>query len=277
MNEGTIAATFLIMFREALEASLIVGIILTALSRLGQKRYFPHVIGSVLVAIVASVFAGIGLMSLTESVQGNMEKAIEGIISIVACGVLTYMVFWMGRQARKIKSDLEVHVEEAVSRGEFLAIVSLPFLSVFREGAETVLFLKAVAIQNSGVVSFWGGASGLLVAVALTCLVFIGGKKIPLRPFFQYTGYFILLVAAGLLAYGIHELQELGWVPTLVYPVWNINGILNEKEGVGIFLKSLFGYNGNPSLIEITAYVMYLVGIPFILLRKQKTALVPSS
>ena len=138
------------------------------------------------------------------------------------------------------------------------------------------MFLKAVAIQNSGAVSFWGGLSGLASAVIITSLVFIGGKKIPLRPFFKYTGYFILLIAAGLLAYGIHELEELGWIHPIVYPLWNINHILNEKEGLGSFLKALFGYNGNPSLVEVSAYAVYLVFVP-ILLKRQARSMVLTS
>jgi len=269
VNEGSIAATFLIVFRETLEASLIVGIILTAISRLGQTRFFPHVIWSSVCAVFASLIAGMILMSLTESAKENVEKIIEATISIVACGILTYMVFWMAQQARKIRSDLEVRVEQAVTSGEFFAIVLLPFLSVFREGAETVLFLKAVAIQNSGLVSFWGGVSGFALAAGIAFAIFVGGKKIPLRPFFQWTGYFILLIAAGLLAYGIHELHELGWIPPVIEPVWNINHILNEKEGLGSFLKALFGYNGNPSLVEVMAYASYLIVISWFLRPKQ--------
>lgn len=265
MNESSIAATFLITFREALEASLIVGIILTALARLNQQRYFPHVVVSTICAVVASIAAGMILMSIADSLKEEVEKMIEGIISIAACGVLTYMVFWMAKQAKKIKSELETQVEAAVSSGEVLAIVSIPFLSVFREGAETVLFLKAVAIQNSGIVSFWGGILGFGLAIGIASAIFIAGKKIPLRPFFQWTGYFILLIAAGLLAYGIHELHELGWIPPVIEHVWDINHILNEKQGFGSFLKALFGYNGNPSLVEVIAYASYLIVISLLL------------
>ncbi|MBI3999499.1 MAG: FTR1 family protein, partial [Candidatus Omnitrophica bacterium] len=167
MSEGTIAATFLIVFREALEASLIVGIIMTALARLSQQRYFPHVIWSSIAAIVGSIAAGFVLASATKSIQGSAEKMIEGLISLAACGVLTYMVFWMAAQARKIKSKIETRIEMAVTQDEYFVIIALPFLSVFREGAETVLFLKAIAIQNSGAVSFWGGVSGLALAVTI--------------------------------------------------------------------------------------------------------------
>ncbi|MBI4372760.1 MAG: FTR1 family iron permease [Candidatus Omnitrophica bacterium] len=267
MNGGSILATFLVVFRETLEASLIVGIILTALAKLNQRRFFPHVTASVVLAIMASVITGFVLATWTKSAQGNVQKMIEGSISLLACSVLTYMVFWMNAQARKMRSEMELRIEQAVTGGEYFAILTLPFLAVFREGAETVLFLKAVSIQNSGVVSLWGGLSGSLVAILLAYLLFVGGRKIPIRTFFKVTEYFILLISAGLLAYGIHELEELGWISPIVYPVWNINHVLNEKQGIGAFLKALFGYNGNPSLVEVTLYWMYL-SIVFLLLKK---------
>ncbi|OGW80291.1 MAG: hypothetical protein A3B72_08835 [Omnitrophica bacterium RIFCSPHIGHO2_02_FULL_45_28] len=251
----------MIVFRETLEAGLIVGIILTTLVKLNQKRYIPYVIISTVSAVAVSIVASLALSALTDSLQGNAEKMIEGLISLAASAILTYMVFWMSAQAKKMKSDVEMQVEQAVTKGEFFAIMTLPFLAVFREGAETVLFLKAVAIQNSGAVSFWGGFWGLALAVLTATALFLGGRKIPVRTFFKLTGFLILMIAAGLLAYGIHELEELGWIPQVLYPVWNINHILNEKQGVGSFLKALFGYNGNPSLVEVVAYWVYLVWV----------------
>ena len=266
---GSIAATFLIVFREALEACLVVGIIMTVLARLKQNRLFPLVIGSSMLAIVASFFAGLGLMMLTENFRGRAEEMIEGGVALAACAVLTYMVFWMDTQSRKIKPEIEAKVEQAVSAGEVFAVIALPFLAVIREGAETVLFLKAVASENSFWVSFAGGASGLLLAVLLVCIIFIGGKKIPLKLLFRVSGIFLLIMSAGLLAQGIHEFQELGMLPTFIPHVWDINPILNEKHGLGSFLKSLFGYNGNPSLLEVMAYVLYLAGIShFLFYRK---------
>ncbi|MBI1977393.1 MAG: FTR1 family protein [Candidatus Omnitrophica bacterium] len=269
MSEGTIAATFLIVFRETLEASLIVAIILTALVRLNQKRYFSHVMWSSISAVVVSILVGTVLLGATDKLQGKFQTIIEGTISIAACVILTYMIFWMDRQGRYIKSELETQVEEAVTRGEFIAIVSLPFLSVFREGAETVLFLLAVASQNSGAVSLLGGSSGFLLAALIAIGIFILGKRVPLRPFFRATGFLLLLIAAGLLAYGIHELQEIGWVPAMIEHVWDINHIFNEKVGLGAFAKALFGYNGNPSLLEVVAYGAYLIAIPLFLKQKQ--------
>jgi len=260
-------ATLLVVFRETLEAGLIVGIVLAVLARLRALRYAPHVWGSVGLAVAASLAAGWALGRATQATQGRWEQGIEGVISLVACGVLTHMIFWMDRQAKRIRPEIEQRVEAAVSRQELAAIMLLPFLAVLREGAETVLFLKAVAIQNSGALSLVGGALGGCLAVAVTAAIFVGGRRVPLKPLFRTTGVVLLLVAAGMLAYGIHELEELGWIPQFVYPVWNINHLLNEKEGLGSFLKALFGYNGNPSLTEVMAYVVYLVVVMGLLRR----------
>ncbi len=265
MDAGAIFTTFIIMFRETLEASLVIGIILTVLARMHQKKYFIHVFVSSFVAIGVSIMAGIGLMSLTESAKGGAEKLIEGGISLIACGILTYMVFWMNSQSKKIKGTIESKMEVAITHSEYMAIVSLPFFAIFREGAETVLFLTAMSARNSNAVSAVGGLAGFALAVFIAAAIFMGGKRVPVRKLFRVSGAFLLLIAAGLLAYGIHELQEIHLIPEIHAPVWNINHILNEKQGIGSFLKALFGYNGNPSLIEVVSYVLYLSTIVFFL------------
>ncbi len=277
MSGGSVMATLLVVFRETLEAGLIVGIILTVLARLRAMRYAPHVWSGVFLAVGLSVAVGWALSLATQATQGQWEKGIEGVISLVACGVLTHMIFWMDRQAKRIRPEIETRVETAVSRQELVAIMLLPFLAVLREGAETVLFLKAVAIQSSGSVSLIGGVLGGALAVAVTAAIFVGGRRVPLKPLFRTTGVVLLLVAAGMLAYGIHELEELGWIPQVMYPVWNINHILNEKEGLGSFLKALFGYNGNPSLTEVVGYVTYLLIVALALKRTTQPASTPTA
>ena len=133
MTDASVMSTFLIVFREALEAGLIVGIILTVLYRLNAMRYAPHVWLSVLAAVGLSWLAGLGLGQLTQSMQGSWEKIIEGVISLAACGVLTYMVFWMDQQSKRIRPEVEERIETAVSLQELSAIILLPFLAVFRE------------------------------------------------------------------------------------------------------------------------------------------------
>lgn len=265
MPEGSVMATFVIVFREMLEAGLIMGIILAVLGHLGARRYVPLVLASVALAVVASLLAGWALGLVTNTMRGDWEKIIEGLISLVACGVLTSMVFWMDRQAKRIRSELEQRMGSAVSRRQLVAMMGLPFLAVLREGAETVLFLQAVAIQSSGSVSLIGGLGGSLLATGVTVAIFVGGQRIPLRLLFRSTGALLLLMAAGLLAYGIHELQELGWIPLLTGEVWNINHLLNEQRGLGAFLKALFGYNGNPSGLEVAGYVVYLAVVSVLL------------
>jgi high-affinity iron transporter len=199
--------------------------------------------------------------------QDQWKAILEGVVSLAACAVLTYMVFWMDQQARAIRPHLETEMASAVAQQALPAIAALPFLAVFREGAESALFLNAVALQSGAAVSWVGSLLGAGLALVVTTLIFVGGRRVPLKALFRSTGWLLLLLAAGLLAYGIHELQEIGWLPTLIDHVWNINHLLNEKQGLGAFLKSLLGYNGNPSLLEVIAYVAYLAGVSWALKR----------
>src|SRR3990167_6632069 len=136
---GSLFATFVVVFRESLEASLILGIILTLLVRLGARRYFSHVICSAVFATVLSFVLGLWLAGLAENSQEKARQMMEGIISLAACGVLTYMFFWMEAQSRKIRSEIQTKVETALSAGDDFAIISLSFFAVLREGAETML------------------------------------------------------------------------------------------------------------------------------------------
>jgi high-affinity iron transporter len=266
---GVVFSTFVVVFREALEASLILGIIVTVLSKLGAMRYISHVLVGVAAALGLSLGLAQWLSSLTELAQEDMAPVIEGVISLVASGILTYMFFWMEKQARYLKSDIEIKMEIALSARDYLAIVSLPFFSVLREGAETVLFLKAVSIQSGGAVSWAGGVTGCTLAITITVLMFVGGKRFPVGSLFRWTGVLIIFIAAGLLGYGLHEFGEVGWVPEMIEHLYDMNSVLNEKKGIGSFLKALFGYNGNPSLTETVGYWVYLVTMLSFVFRKK--------
>jgi len=255
----TFTATFLVVFRESFEAALIVGIVLTVLVRLGVSKYTSHVLASSAAAVAASFALAFLYQWLTHDLREELEGFLEAGISVVACGVLTHMIFWMEKQGRRIQSEIEQKVREAVVREEYLVLVSLPFFAVFREGAETVLFLGAVAIQHSQAVSWVGGVAGVTGALVLAWLLFFAGKRVPLKAFFRGTGVLLLLIGGGLLAYGIHEFQEMGHLPFLEQTAWDLNPFLNEKEGFGAFLKAVFGYNGNPSVLEVLAYFSYFV------------------
>jgi high-affinity iron transporter len=250
---------FLITLREGLEAALIVGIVLSALRKLGQTERSRPVWLGVFAAVGISLVAGLVLQSLGVVFEGRAEEIFEGVAMLLAAGVLTWMIFWMQRQGRNIQTELESDVRHAV--GSAWALFSLAFVAVVREGIETALFLSAAAFSSTPAQTLIGGALGLAVAVGLGWLIFAAGKQLNLRAFFRVTSILLILFAAGLIAHGVHEFQEAAVFPILVEHVWDINHILDENGPVGTFLKALFGYNGNPSLIEILVSGVYFLGI----------------
>jgi high-affinity iron transporter len=254
-------AAFLITLREGLEAALIVGIVLSALRKLGHADRTKSVWAGVLAAIAVSVIAGLVLNTLGVAFEGRGEEIFEGLAMLLAAGVLTWMIFWMQRQGRLIQTELESDVRHAVSSDSKWALFSLAFVAVVREGIETALFLTAAALSATPMQTLVGGALGLLVAVALGWLIFAAGKQLNVRAFFRITSVSLLFFAAGLVAHGVHELQEAALLPTVVEHVWDTNPVLDENGTLGTFLKALFGYNGNPSLLEVISYIVFLVAI----------------
>ena len=249
----------LITLREGLEAALIVGIILSLLGRLGQQDRRKSVWAGVVVAVIVSLIAGLALNALGLAFEGRGEEIFEGLIMIVAAGVLTWMIFWMQSRARTIRASLESDVHEAVSVGTGWALFSLAFVAVLREGIETALFLTATMLSTSPAQALAGGLLGLVIAIALGWLIFAVGKQLNVRVFFQVTGVVLVLFAAGLIAHGIHELQEAALFPIAIEHIWDINHVVDENSTIGQLLKALFGYNSNPSLLESIAYGTYIV------------------
>jgi high-affinity iron transporter len=168
------------------------------------------------------------------------------------------MIVWMQKQGKNLKKNIESETSQALNTGE-KALFSLAFISVFREGLELALFLLATSFVSSGTLTFAGALIGLTAAVILGWVIFSSSSRLSVRGFFQVTNLLLILFAAGLVAYGVHELNEAGWIPSIVEHVWDINHLINEKSQLGLILKALFGYNGNPSLTEVTAYALYFV------------------
>jgi high-affinity iron transporter len=189
--------------------------------------------------------------------EGSGEELFEGITMLLAAGVLTWMIFWMQRQGRSIRAELEADVRQAVTSGSRWALFALAFVAVVREGIETALFLTAAAFSATPAQTLIGGGLGLALAVAVGWLLFVVSVRLDVRAFFRVTSVLLILFAAGLVAHGVHELQEAGVWPVVVEHVWDINPILDENSAVGSILKALFGYNGNPSLLEVVSYVAY--------------------
>jgi high-affinity iron transporter len=250
--------SLLVTLREGLEAGLIVVIVLTYLRSAGQRAYWKHALLGTAAAIAVSLVLGAVIFVAAGEFEGRAEQVFEGSAMLTAVVVLSWMIVWMKSQAIHIRGHLQAQVQSALAVGSALALAAIPFVAVLREGIETALFLFAAARTSTPVESTLGAGLGLAGALALSYLFYRGGRRINLRLFFNVTGVLLILFAAGLLAHGIHEFQEASLVPPVVEHVWNMNGVLDDGDGVGEWLKGIFGYNGNPSLVEVVAYPLYL-------------------
>ena len=254
-------ASLLLSLREGIEAALIIGIVLGALRKLNRPEMRPAVWYGTLSAVLVSVIAGISLTAFGLSLDGSAEQIFEGFAMLLAACVLTWMIFWMNGQSRFIKGELEAGVNRASSSGGNRALFSLAFLAVVREGIELALFLTAATFATDPQSTLVGALIGLGAAVLIGWGLFASTVRLNLRRFFQVTGFLLILFAAGLVAHGVHEFNELGWIPSVIEHVWDLNPILDENSTFGSMLKALFGYNGNPSLTEVLAYLAYYLAI----------------
>lgn len=266
---------FLLSLREGLEAALIIGIVLGTLEKLNRSELGQHVWKGALSAVVVSLVTGGVLYSIGVSLEGAAEQIFEGITMFLAAAVLTWMIFWMARQARTIKNDLESDVRRALTATGGRALFALAFLAVVREGIELALFLTASAFASGAMQTLIGALLGLVGASILAWLLFESTVRLDLRRFFQVTGTLLILFAAGLVAHGVHEFNEVGWIPSVIEHVWDINFLVDEASTFGAMLKALFGYNGNPSLTEVLAYVTYFAAILVGL--RRSTGVVPAA
>jgi high-affinity iron transporter len=260
---------FIITFRETLEAALVVGIVLSYLAQTGSRSWFGTVYWAIGLAIITSIGAGYLFEIYLGGFEGAAEEIYEGIIMLTAAALISWMVVWMVRQKQHLSRHLKEQVDKHIQTEHKVGVFLLVFLSVLREGIETVLFLKAAAIQAGGN-NLLAAILGILLAVGLGIVIFTGLKKISMQRFFQVSTIILVLFAAGLVAHGVHELEEAGWIPVLVEHVWDVNPpvleegvypLLHEDGAIGGLFKGVFGWNGNPSFGEVLSYVVYLLGM----------------
>ena len=258
---------FLLTLREGLEAALIVGIVLGVLRKLGHNRQQVSVWQGAVAAIAVSLVAALLLYAVGLKMEGAAEQIFEGVTMLLAAAILTWMIFWMQTQGRRINRELETGVRQAVSgmggnKGHW-ALFSVAFIAVLREGIETALFLTATTFTAGGQATLLGALLGLSAAAALGYILFATTRQLNVKRFFQVTSVLLILFAAGLVAHSIHEFNEVGWIPAVVEHLWDTNAVLDEKSSLGLILKALFGYNGNPSLTEVLGYVVYWAALIF--------------
>lgn len=268
--------TYLLSLREGLEAALIIGIVLGALTKIRRSDLSPAVWFGALSAVVVSILTAVLLTSFGMSLEEEAEQVFEGITMLLAAGILTWMIFWMSKQARFLKSELEAGINQAATTTGKRAVFSLAFFAVVREGIELALFITAAffigntnEVSNNITQTLAGTILGLGTAILLGYTIFATTVRLDLRRFFQVTGLLLILFAAGLVAHGVHEFNEVGWIPPVIEHIWDVNAILDENSVAGLLMKTLFGYNGNPSLTEMIAYFGYLVVILSLWRREQ--------
>ena len=268
----------LLTAREGLEASLLVGIVLAYLAKTGNRDAFRVIWAGTAAAIAVSLACGAALFFTVGELEGRAEEIFEGVAMLSAVAVLTWMIFWMRKQAANIKKELEAKLAGALVAGSAVGLASVVFFAVLREGWETALFLFAISESSSPLSTSVGAAAGLIVSIILGIGLYMGSRRLNLRQFFTVTGILLIVFAAGLLAHGAHEFQEAGLLPITVEHVWNTNAFLSEASRLGEFLTALFGYNGNPSLLEVVAWASYLLlalGFflrPLVVWRRRQTA-----
>lgn len=263
-------SALIITLRETLEAALIVGIILAYLNKTDNRGHSKIVWFGVLAGIILSLVLAFIFQTFFGGFEGAAEELYEGITMIIAATLLTWMILWLIFQRHNLKKNIENKMQTYIEKDHPVGLFLLSFVSVAREGIETVIFLQAAAIQTQDTNLIIGGSLGIIIAIILSYFLYKGIKIIPLKKFFTVTSILLILFAAGLFVHGIHELQEAGVVPTIIEHVWDINPLLNEKSTIGGLLKGLFGYNGNPSLLEVINYIAYLLGISFVWNRIEK-------
>lgn len=260
---------FLIMLREGIEAALIVGIVASYLHHAQRRDLMPAIWIGVLLASALSLFVGAGLQMVTAEFPQKQQEVFEGIVGLIAVIMLTCMVFWMRRAARSIKGELHANIDRALAResGPAWALISMVFLAVAREGLESVFFLLAISQQSRG----WEAPVGALAGIALSVVVgiglFRGGIRLDLRRFFRFTGVFILLVAAGLLAGVLRKFHEAGLWNGLQTVVVDLSETLPMDGPLGAILSGLLGYQAVPVLGELIVYAAFLAVSLFLFFR----------
>ena len=270
---------FLIMLREGIEAALIVGIVAGFLKQSGHSRLMPKVWLGVALAALMCLGIGYGIHSATGEIPQKEQEFVVGVIGLVAVAMLTYMILWMKKAARSMKQQLQDSVQMALNRGDGQgwALVGMAFLAVAREGLESVFFLLAVFQQSPTWSMPVGAVLGLLAAVVIGALIYQGGMRLNLAKFFRWTGAFLIVVAAGLVAGSLRALHEAGVWNHLQEVVFDSSKYLHEDSPLGVLPGGFFGYTDHPTQGEVLAWLLYLVPVMIWFLHGSRPAAVQRS
>lgn len=268
-----------VSLREGIEVALIIAIMLSYLKRTNKADLKNYVFGGALLALVVSIAFGAILGLVWGMFEGAALTIFEGVVVLIAAFLLTTMIVWMWNANSGIASGIEDSIQKRFGTQGGIGLALLAFALILREGVELVLFTIALAVQDS-TQTFLGVTLGLGIALLMGIGIYQGSLRISVKKFFNWTSVFLILFAAGMIAYGIHELQEVGVLLIGPIEIWNINPsilpdgsypLFHESGAIGGLLKTLFGYNGNPSALEIGAYLSYLFIVGTYYLRTKLT------
>ncbi len=249
----------LITIREGLEAFLIVGILLSYLTKINQPQFKIHVWIGAGAAILVSAVAAVTFQALAIQFEGQAAELFEAAVALTAVGVLTWVVLWMQRQSQTIKGDLEHKMSSALSKGQAWALAGLAFVSVLREGLETGLFLSAMFVVVRADNPLPGAALGLALAAGITYLIFRSALRLNLRTFFIVTGSFLIIIAAGLVGHSVMALQEIGWLPIGMSTAWDLGWLISNDGLLGKLLHAFVGYEAAPTWLMVACYTAYVL------------------
>jgi high-affinity iron transporter len=263
-----VLGNFLIGLREGLEASLVVSILIAYLVRTERRQLVDRIWLGVGAAVALSLALGAALTFGTTTLTFQAQEAIGGFLSIVAVGLVTWMIFWMAAHARHLRGELHAKVDDAVDRGGW-ALAFVAFLAVAREGLETALFLwSAVRASGGGASPLLWAALGLATSVVLGWLIYRGALRLNLASFFTWTGAALVVVAGGVLAYGVHDLQEAGILPGLNNLAFDVSTTIPPSSWYGTLLKGTLNFSPATTWLQLVAWVGYVVPVMWLFLRK---------
>ncbi len=254
-------ANFLIGLREGVEAALVVGILVAYVNKIGRRDVLPRIWLGVGLAVLLSLAFGALLTFGTTGLPTNIEALIAGVLSIIATAFVTWMIFWMLRTSRSMSRDLHGEIDTHLA-GAGWGLVLVAFLAVGREGVETALFIWA-AVQASGstALPLLGAALGILLAALIGYLLYRGVVRINLSRFFAFTGVFLIIVAAGVLSNGVHDLQEFGLIPGADNLAFNVTAAVPPESWYGALLQGTLNFSPTTSWLQLIVWVAYVVPV----------------
>jgi high-affinity iron transporter len=275
---GALTAGFVTGLREGVEGALIVAILLAYLNRSGNGARASGIWLGTGLALLLSVAAGVVIFQTAGSFQAPYEQYFEGTAMLIAAAVVTWMLFWMRRQAMALRGELHARIERTLTEGTAFGLALLAFSAIIREGLETSIFLvgQATSVRADALSIVLGAVLGLAASVGIGWIFYTGSRRIDLRSFFRWTGIGLIFIAAGLLSQAVHELVEVGVISIGSQPAYDLSRVLPDASGIGQFLRAILGYSAAPEITTLGVHIAYLVIVLGLYLRPTRPVTPPA-